>query len=67
MISQLIKILQRDYEEKCHSSGRGGKDSSGPGTHVGESSTERREDPGYVEDAELEELIAAGESAVTER
>ncbi len=59
------KILQRDYTEKCLSgggAGAGGLSLVPAGTRNSGS-----EEKGYVEDQELEELIAAGESAATER
>ena len=59
------QILQRDYEEQCRSGGVAGAGTSGLGTNAGENSPGEGRGPGYVEDAELEELIAAGESAAT--
>lgn len=61
------QILQRDYEEQCRSGGAGERDTTGHGTNAGENSPGGERGPGYVEDAELEELIAEGESAVTSR
>lgn len=57
------QILSRDHKEICHS---GGKEEKGPGGVAGdikeELQQEEREE-GFIEDEELENLIAAGEDA----
>lgn len=60
------QILERDYQEKCLSGGgaeRGG--SNLVATTVGEDLELGERD--HIEDADLEDLIAAGESAATTR
>lgn len=60
------QILERDYQEKCLSGGaaeRGG--SNRAATTVGEDLELAERD--HIEDADLEDLIAAGESAATTR
>ncbi len=60
------QILQRDYREKCLSGGAAGKGGSNPaGTTDGEDLELGERD--HIEDADLEDLIAAGESAATTR
>lgn len=62
------QIIERDYKEKCHSGGAGAADfggaaaitEEGPGT-----SLDKKEGEDYIKDEELEDLIAAGESAAT--
>lgn len=60
------QILQRDYKEKCLS---GGAAASAGGSRTADPDTEDTgvAESGYVEDQELEDLIAAGESAATPR
>ncbi len=65
-VLSINQILQRDYKEKCLSGGAAGTDGSNPegtGTADGLELAERN----YIEDADLEDLIAAGESAVDTR
>lgn len=59
------QILERDYKEQCHSGGDAAAGGSGLELAVIENSGQREE--GYIEDADLEDLIAAGESAATTR
>lgn len=60
------QILQRDYTEKCLSGGAAGRGGSNLAETTGGDALELGE-RNHIEDADLEELIAAGESAATTR
>lgn len=60
------QILSRDYTEKCRSGGGAVGDSGLERPDIKEEQGEKDgQEEGYIEDAALEELIAAGESAAT--
>nr|AEI71762.1 ORF1 [Torque teno midi virus] len=61
------QILERDYREKCLSGGDGGANSTGHGGNAGQDTRREQEEPGYVADAELADLVGVGESAASSR